>query len=373
MIRVALVVGNMNSGGKKNLIMEYYRHIDRQKVQFDFICDTSSQDIPYSEIESSGGKVHLTAPCWNVPRYIRQVYNICAENKYPVIHAYMNTLNPFSLYAAKKAGVPVRISESISMAHKGEFKTVIKKILRPMSRYFATHYMACGEDCGRFQFGDELFDSGKVAVFKTAINSSFNAFKPELREKTRLEFGWQDQIVIGFIARFVPQKNPLFMLEIFAETVKLEPKATLCIIGFGKMHDQIMRKIDELGIKEHVNYLGKREDIQQFYNAMDCFLLPSLYEGFPVVGIEAESCGLPVFFSTEITREASACELGHFLSLNDPPSVWARDILMSVRENMPYRRSRALDVEAAGYDSRSEALRLQQYYFDALRDEGITP
>ena len=370
MIRVASVVGKMNSGGIKSLIMEYYRHIDHEKLQFDFICDSDSQNVPRDEIESLGGRVYLVAPYKNIIRNMKDIYSLCKANKYPIIHAWLNTLNPFSLYAAMRAGVPVRISESLSMAHKGEFKTVIKKILRPLSKYFATHYMACGEDCGRFQFGDELFDSGKVTVFKTVVDSEFNAFKPEVRERTRAEFGWQDKIVIGSIARFSPQKNPIFMLEIFAEIVKLEPNAVLCMIGYGKMLDQMMRKIDELGIKSNVNYLGKREDIQQFYNAMDCFLLPSLYEGLPVVGLEAESCGLPVFFSSEITREASACELGHFLSLKASASEWARDILMAVRENMPYRRSRARDVAATGYDSKSEALRLQQYYFDALAMTG---
>ena len=158
------------------------------------------------------------------------------------------------------------------------------------------------------------------------------------------------------------------MLDIFAEICKIEPRAVLCLIGYGKLLDAMMKRIDELGIKSHVNYLGLREDIQQFYNAMDCFLLPSLYEGLPVVGLEAESCGLPVYFSTEITREASACELGHFMSLKSHASEWARDIIISVNENMPHRRSRAKDVKAAGYDSRSEALRLQQYYFDAINE-----
>ena len=368
MIRVAVVVGKMNSGGIKSLIMEYYRHIDKSQVQFDFICDSDSKSIAYDEINSMGGRVLLVAPYRNIFKNMRDIYKLCVQNKYPVIHAYLNTLNPFSLYAAQKAGVPVRISESLSMAHRGEFKTIFKKILRPLSKHFATHYMACGEDCGRWQFGDELFDSGKIAVFKTVVDSEFNSFKPELREETRKNFGWSDKIVIGSIARFAPQKNPIFMLEIFAEICKIEPRAVLCLIGYGKLLDAMMRRIDELGIKSHVNYLGLREDIQQFYNAMDCFLLPSLYEGLPVVGLEAESCGLPVYFSTEITREASACELGHFMSLKSPASEWARDIIIAVNENMPNRRSRAKDVKAAGYDSRSEALRLQQYYFDAINE-----
>ena len=131
----------------------------------------------------------------------------------------------------------------------------------------------------------------------------------------------------------------------------------------------MVKKIDELGIKKQVAYLGRREDIQQFYNAMDCFLLPSLYEGLPVVGLEAESCGLPMFFSTEVTREANACELGHFVGLDESIDVWAEKIIKACKENMPIRRSHAKEVCDAGFDSASEAIRLQNYYFKALEKE----
>ena len=131
----------------------------------------------------------------------------------------------------------------------------------------------------------------------------------------------------------------------------------------------MMAKIDELGIKGQVNYLGRREDIQQFYNAMDMFLLPSLYEGLPVVGLEAESCGLPMFFSTQVTREANACELGHFIDLAENETVWADEILKAVRENMPKRRSHAKEVAEAGFDSASEAMRMQRYYFTAMKEQ----
>lgn len=161
----------------------------------------------------------------------------------------------------------------------------------------------------------------------------------------------------------------MYMIEIFAAVAKKEPKAILCLIGDGELKEDMMKKIDELGIREQVAYLGRREDIQQFYNAMDCFILPSLYEGLPVVGLEAESCGLPMFFSTEITREANACELGHFIALDEGVCVWADEILRACKENMPCRRSHAKEVAAAGFDSASEAMRMQKYYLDAVERE----
>jgi len=368
LIRVAMIIGKMDSGGKKNLVMEYYRHIDRTKVQFDFICDSDSQAIPEDEIMQLGGRVYQIPPYQNILANMAAMKKICKENKYPIMHAWNSTMNLFPMFVAQNCDIRVRISESLSMAHEGDWKTKIKKLLRPMSKMFATHYLACGEDCGRWQFGDELYDSGKVEVFKTVINTKFNDYNPEVREKTRAEFGWEDRIVIGHIGRFTPQKNSVHMIEIFAAVAKCEPKAVLCLIGDGELKDEMMAKIREFGIEKQVDYLGRREDIQQFYNAMDCFILPSLYEGLPVVGLEAESCGLPMFFSTEVTKEANACELGHFIGLDESVDYWAKEILKACKENMPIRRSHAKEVASSGFDSASEAMRLQTYYMNALKD-----
>lgn len=365
-MRIAIIVGKMDSGGKKNLIMEYYRHIDRNKIQFDFICDSDSQAIPIEEIEALGGRIYKISPYQHIVKNMLDMRKIFKENKYMIVHAYNSTMNLFPMMIAKQCGIPVRISESLSMAHENDWKTILKKMLRPMSKCFANYYMACGNDCGRWQFGNKLFDAGKVDVFKTAINTQFNAYNPEVREKTRKDFGWENKIVIGHIGRFTAQKNSVHMLEIFAAVVKREPRAVLCLIGDGELKEKMMTKIQELGIERQVDYLGRREDIQQFYNAMDCFILPSLYEGLPVVGLEAESCGLPMFFSSEITKEANACELGHFIALDENVDVWAEEIIKACYENIPVRRSHAEEVRNAGFDSKFEAMRLQKYYFDAM-------
>lgn len=369
MIRVAIVAGKVDPGGKKNLIMEYYRHVNRDEVQFDFICDADSQAIPTEEIEAMGGKVYIVAPYQDIFKNMADMRRIFSSDQYPVVHAYNSTMNLFPMFVAKQCGIPVRISESLSMAHKGDWKTIIKKILRPMSKCFANYYMSCGDDCGRWQFGNKLFDTGKVDVFKTVINTEFNSYNPVVRKKTRKEFGWEDKLVVGHIGRFTAQKNSVHMIEIFAAIAKKEPEAVLCLIGDGELREDMMKRIKELGIEGQVDYLGRREDIQQFYNAMDCFILPSLYEGLPVVGLEAESCGLPMFFSTEVTREANACELGHFIGLDESVEVWADEMIKAMKENMPIRRSHAKEVCEAGFDSASEAMRMQKFYFDAIERE----
>lgn len=360
MERIAVIIGKMHSGGKKNLVMEYYRHIDRNKIQFDFICDDDSNAIPTEEIEALGGRVYVIPRYQNIVANIRAIKEICKQNKYRIAHGYNGTMNVFGLYAAWRGGVKIRINESISMAHSSDKKTYLKKILKPFSRCFSTHYMANGEACGKWQFG-KLYDQGKVAIFKTVINVDANKYNPELRDKCRKEFGLENNVVIGHIGRLTAQKNTLFIIDIFNELTKIEEKAKLLLIGDGELREDMLARISQYGIEDHVLYLGRREDIKQFYNAMDCFLLPSLYEGLPVVGVEAESHGLPMFFSTEIPEESSPCgDLGVFIGLDKSAKEWARRIIDKVTE--VERKDHNNDVKAAGFDSVTEAEKLLEYY-----------
>ena len=363
MERIAVVMGKMHSGGKKNLVMEYYRHIDRNQIQFDFICDSDSNAIPKEEIKKLGGRCYIIAPYQNIIKNMWQLRMICKKNKYKIMHSYNGTMNIFSLFVGWLCNIPIRINESISMGHSADKKTVLKNILKPFSRLFSTNYVANGEMCGRWQFGNKLFDAGKVKVFRTVIDTEVNKYDPQLRAKTREMLGIGNELVIGHIGRLTEQKNTLFVIDIFNEIVKMKKNAKLLIIGDGNLRKAMFERIDQYGIRNNVLYLGRREDIQQFYNAMDCFLLPSLYEGLPVVGVEAENCGLPVFFSTEIPLESNACgDLGYFIKLDESARNWASKILSVAQNSISNRRSREEEIKRAGFDSNIEADKLLQYY-----------
>ena len=285
------------------------------------------------------------------------------HNRYPILHGYNSTMNLFAMLAGKQAGIPVRINESISMGHKDDKKNLLKTILKPFSSCFSTHYMSNGEACGRWQFGDKLFDAGKVTVFKTVIDTEKHKFEPELREKCRREYGLEDNIVIGHIGRFTAQKNTLFIIDIFEKIAKREPKAKLLLIGHGELEEEMMNRVRKYGLQDRVLNLGKREDIHQFYNAMDCFLLPSLYEGLPVVGVEAECCGLPMFFSTEIPGESSPCDdLGVFIRLDEGAEAWAEKVLEKTKKQIGKRSDHRIQVKEAGFDSQEEGKKLTQFY-----------
>ena len=356
-------MGKMHAGGKKNLVMEYYRHIDRNKIQFDFLCDIDSNSVPKEEIEALGGQVYMIPPYQNIFANMAEMKKIFRDNKYPIVHGYNSTMNLFAMLAGKQCCIPVRINESISMGHKDDRKNLLKKVLKPFSTCFATHYMSNGEACGRWQFGDKLFDAGKVTVFKTVIDTEKHKFDQELREKCRKQYGLDDNIVIGHIGRFTAQKNTLFIIDIFNEIAKKEPKAKFLLIGHGELENQMMDRVKQYHLENKVLNLGKREDIHQFYNAMDCFLLPSLYEGLPVVGVEAECCGLPMFFSTEIPRESSPCDdLGVFIKLNEGPEVWAEKIISKTKAKIDNRTDHSEQVKKAGFDSEEEARKLTEFY-----------
>ena len=359
--RICVIMGKVNAGGKKNLVMEYYRNIDREKIQFDFLCDSDSNAIPYDEIQALGGRVYIVPPYQHIIANMKAITRICRENHYSIMHAYNNTLNVFAMLAGKIAGVPVRINESISMGHKGDKRNILKNILRIFPAAFSTHFAANGEACGVWQFGRKITEGKYFQVFRTVIDAEKNKFVQEIRDRTRRELGLDDNIVIGHIGRLVAQKNTLFIVDIFAEILKREPKARLLIIGDGKLKDAMFRKIHDYGVEHEVIYLGVREDIQQFYNAMDCFLLPSLYEGLSVAGVEAECCGLPVFFSDQVPPESSPCEdLGCFIGLDKSASEWSRIILDKLHHQQRTDHSEAIRI--AGYDSRTAGQKLTSYY-----------
>jgi len=369
MIKVAVIGGLFHSGGKKSLVMEYYRHIDRTKVQMDIICNDDSNSIPYDEWKELGGNVYVIPSNRKMWSHLRCMYKILKNGNYDIVHGYDNTLNVFAMVVAKLAGIKVRINESLSMAHKGELKTFAKIALKKFSKLCSTHYMANGIEGGKFQFGEKAFNKGLVAVFKSAINVAENQYNEPLRIATREKHGWTDKVVYGFIGRFEMQKNPLFMLKIFNEIAKRQDNARLVIIGHGSMEGKMNSLIEELGIGDKVENLGRTENIKQYYNAFDAFLLPSLYEGLPVVGVESQACGLPIFFSDEIPPESSACEMGRFISLKESPEKWAEKIIPFVNDNIPVRRSYSQELIQSGFDSNIEAAKLLEYYMNAIKEQ----
>ena len=359
-IIVAQIMGKWVGGGVESVIMNYYRHLDHSKVQIDFICDEDSTRIPYDEIKKLGGRVFLVPKYQNLPKYLKALEKLFKENQYRIVHSNINTLSVFPLYAAKKAGVPIRISHSHSTSNPKEWKrNLIKNILRPFSKRYATDYFACSELAGRYLFGNKAFDQGKVKIIHNAIDIEKFKFDEVARKKLRKGFGIKDStIVIGHVGRFVQQKNHTFLVDVFNEYYKKNPDSKLLLVGSGPLEDEIKKKVERLGLKDSVLFLGQRDDINKLYSVVDVFCLPSLYEGLPVVGVEAQAAGLPTIFSNRISKEVIVSSYAKIVSIQDT-GFYVENINKATR-SIKKQRSYATVFEYM--DINNEASTLEKIY-----------
>lgn len=370
MIKIAISVNKCDSGGQKSLIMAYLRNFDPNRIRFDMIVDDDSNSIPYNEVKELGGGLYVIPPYQHIVSHLKALRNLFRTNKYDALYALNNTMNFFPLCVAYYSGIKVRVSESLTMASPLEKKkTAMKTVLKQFSHLYCNYFMANGKDCGIYQFGKKAYENGEIAIFLSPVDTTTTSFNSLLRAETRKKFLWEDKIVYGFIGRFAAQKNPLFLIDIFNAISKKQANAHFVIIGAGALEHDMLDKIDGLGLKEKLSWLGRREDILQFYNAFDAFLLPSIYEGLPVVGVESQATGLPVFFSEEVTREAAVAELGHFISLKKTPEEWADLVIEETKKAMPCRHGRRKDLIDAGFDAASETMRLTEYFEDAVKEQ----
>ena len=333
-IRVAQIMGKWLGGGVESVVMNYYRNIDRNKVQFDFICDEDSKYIPKDEIEGLGGKVILIPPYQKPFKYHKELKRVLKEGKYKIVHSHINTLSVFSLWAAKAAGVPVRIAHSHSTTNKKEWKkNFMKQILRPFCKVFATDYFCCSEKAGRWQFGNRAYNQGKVYLLNNAIDVDKFKYNEMIRKQKRKELNIKDnQLVIGHIGRFVTAKNHMFLIDVFNEICKKRKNAILLLAGDGPLKEKVQNKVKELGLEKSVQFLGQRDDANELYQAMDAFVLPSLYEGLPVVGVEAQAAGLPCFFSTDMTKETKVLDTTQFVELTKRSKEWTGIIFKELKD-----------------------------------------
>lgn len=369
-VRVAQIMGKWVGGGVESVVMNYYRYIDRTKIQFDFICDDDSTNIPYEEIEKLGGKVILIPPYQKVFKYHNKLKKILKEGHYKIVHSHINTLSVFSLFAAKCAGVPVRIAHSHSTTNKKEKKkNLLKQLLRPFSKLFATDYMCCSELAGRWLFGDKEYDKGNVYLLNNAIDLDKFKYNETLRKKKRKELGIKDDtLVIGHIGRFVAQKNHGYLIDIFNEIHKKNNNSVLLLAGQGPLMEEIKNKVKSLKLEKNVKFLGQRNDANELYQAFDVFLLPSLYEGLPVVGVEAQATGLLCELSNDMTKETKVLNITKFMSLNNTPEEWADNILDDVKK---YKRiDTSKEMTAKNFNIKEEAKKLEEYYLDLYNNGG---
>lgn len=362
-IRVAQIMGKWVGGGVEAVIMNYYKHIDRNKIQFDFICDSDSTNIPYEEIEQLGGKIILCPPYQKITKYIKELKRIFKEGNYDIVHSNLNALSVFPLYAAKKAGVKIRIAHSHSTSNKKEWKkNILKNTLRPFSKKYSNVYFACTEHAARWLFGNKTVDKGLVTVINNGIDLNNYIYNEEIRKEKRKELNIKDtDIVIGHIGRFMKQKNHEFIIDLFNELHKQNDNYKLMLIGQGPLQEEIKEKVNTLNLNDYVMFLGQKKDANKYYQAMDLFLFPSLYEGLGMVFIEAQTAGLPSLASTEVPAIANVSDKAYFIDLNESLAVWTNKINEVINND---RKINIKKIQECGYDIVTEVSKLENKYLE---------
>ena len=366
-IRVAQVIG-MSDGGVASIIISLYKAIDKSKVQFDFFVESESKIINKAEIEAMGGKVVFIPSYYCVFKYMRTLKRLFIEGKYDIVHSNMSTLSVFTLRAAKKAGIKIRICHSHSTSNRIEWKkNFMKNVLRPFSKCYATHYFSCGELAGRYLFGNKTYDKGLVTIINNAIDIDRFRFNEDYRKEIRNELKISnDTFVMGHIGRFMTQKNHKFLIEIFNEFQKQKSNSKLLLIGDGELLKDCKNQVKNLKLEDKVIFYGTTNEAYKLYNAMDCFVLPSFYEGFPIVGVEAQVNGLICYFSNKITKEintinSSSC----YCDIDNNAIEWAKTIIENTNKPRSIYNHGLSDDR---YSVLAEARRLLSIY-STLMDE----
>lgn len=360
MIRILQVVSNMDRAGIETMLMNYYRHIDRSEVQFDFLCNKTKPGDYDSEILSMCGKIFHTPGLnpFKYIRYLKYMKQLFKEHsEYNIIHAHNDAFVVYSLFAAKRNKIPVRISHVHSAAFTMDYKWPLKVLCRLFIPSACTHKWACGKKAGKFYYGS----NAEFHVHNNAIEIDQFVFNAEIRSKLRKKYNLEESIVIGHSGRFMWQKNHTFLIDIFAEIYKRTPKAKLVLLGEGSRMNTIKAKIEKLGLADAVLLMGNVNNASEWYQAFDLFILPSIWEGLPVVGIEAQAADLPVLFSDDITDEVNILASTVFMSRKLPASTWAERSLQMIREHKN-RTDRSKEIREAGYDVEIEARKLVETY-----------
>lgn len=356
--RVLQVVTHMNRGGLETMLMNYYRQIDRSRVQFDFLTHREGEKDYDAEIRALGGRIYHVPPVNPFSAgYLHSLDEFFAAHpEYRVVHSHLDCMSAYVLRAARKHGVPVRIGHSHNTNQPHDLKYPIKLWSKRKIAGEATQLFACGKEAGEWMFGSAAF-----RVLPNAIDATAYRFNAAVRQEVRQELGLEDSFVLGHVGRFNEQKNHPFLIDLFAEAAKNEPRARLLLVGDGEGRAAIEEKVRQLGLADKVLFLGVRGDVNRLLQAMDAFVFPSLYEGLPVSLVEAQAAGLPCVISDKVSPESLLTDLVQQLPLGSA-ETWGEQVLCAARRE---RRDTYDAICAAGFDVAKNAKWLEEFYLGA--------
>ncbi len=373
-IRILHVLGGTGAGGAESRIMDLYREMDRTQIQFDFLVHSSAVkragDDPAKreaqffdeEIERLGGHIYVLPKfkVYNYFAYRRAVKAFFAgHHEFQVVQGHMTSTASIYLPPAKKAGIPVTVAHSRNAGVEGGLKGIATRVLRRNLYRIADHCFACSRLAGIDVFGRAWVEAGHVKIIHNAIDAGKFTYRPEKRAAMREQLGIADKFVVGHVGRFNTQKNHPYLIDIFAELVRMEKDAVLILLGDGPDRKRMEDKCAALGIRDKVLFAGNQRQPEDYYQAFDIFLLPSFHEGLPGVLVEAQAAGLPCLVSDTVTEEARATDLVKYLSIEQPARVWAEEIMA---RRCYERRNTYEELAGSGFDVKIQVEGYREFY-----------
>ncbi len=361
-IRVLQVVTYMGRGGLETMLMNYYRHIDRSKVQFDFLTHREFDGDYDKEIKELGGNVYHLSNLNPLSIGYKTSLNDFFENhpEYKIVHSHLDCMAGIPLKYAKLNNVPIRIAHAHNSNQTKDLKYPLKLFYKRNIKKNANYLFACGDEAGKW-----MFNTNNFKVLNNAINAKDYTFNLNLRNDKRKEFGISDNsILVGHVGRFFPQKNHEFLIDIFNQFHKDHPNSYLMLVGEGELKTSIQDKVNTLGLEDNVIFTGLRSDVNDLLQAMDIFLFPSLYEGLPVSIVEAQAAGLPCLISDKVPIECKKTDLVYQLNLEDSVNTWADKIYELSHIT---RRDTYEEIKESGFDIVENAKWLENFYISLYK------
>lgn len=371
-LRVLQVGMTRNLGGIETYLIEQFRHLDKSKIDYDFVNITGEYSICYEdEILASGSKIFKVVSRHKNPLlHYWQWFNILLQNKgvYDVIVLNTNSLEyVFPLVLGKVFGIPVRVIHSHNSGFENK-QGLARRLLVGMNKkllaWSANLRFACSQFAGQWMFKDNPYH-----VIYNAIDIHKYDADLIVREETRNALGLHTELTLLHVGRFSYQKNHSFLLDIFKEVHAIQPDSVLLLVGDtteeSEFLTEVKRKIKAYGLENVVRLLGRRDDVNKIMQAADVLVMPSFFEGLTVVGIEAQASDLPLLLSDTVTKELGLLPSTQFISLEAGPTAWAEAIVNSKQHN---RQSRYEELKAAGYDIGNETERVEKLLIDAYHE-----
>ena len=365
-IRILQAFVANDKGGLTGYICQNYRFIDRNKVQFDFLTfEDGKLDFEDEFIDMGARFYHIPRPSHPIS-YAKSLKDILNQTEYAAVHFNMSYANFIPIIIARWIGAKRIIMHSHSTAIDDRrdgirfAKIIIHKLGRHLMNYMADEYLACSSLAAQWMYPASILQSKRYHMAKNAIDVSKYNYNSHVRSDVRCKLRISaNTFVIGHVGRFTYQKNHEFLIDVFKKVHQKVKDSVLLLIGEGPDEDIIKQKVKELKLNDNVIFLGRRNDVPKLFQAMDCFVLPSRFEGLPIVGIEAQAAGLPCVFSTAITAEASVSDEVVFTSLDDM-SHWISNILATSTKQRKACEKSCLDT--AGYNIQSEIKKIESLY-----------